>query len=105
MENAQEFECDTPDCAYWKDGACTLPASVTIQEHHCTNYEERIDLSTGTVTIEVSGGMVQNVYASPDLPQINVDVIDRDSNDETDEERISFERRLALIEETQNHIY
>ena len=38
------------------------------QEHHCVDYEERIALPAATVTIEVRDGVVQNVYASPDLP-------------------------------------
>ena len=42
-------------------------------------YEERIILPAATVTIEVSGGLVQNVYASPDLPEIHVELLDFDN--------------------------
>lgn len=63
MDIPQHVECDTPDCIHWKDGGCAKETSVTIQEHHCVDYEERIILPAATVTIEVSGGLVQNVYA------------------------------------------
>ena len=68
MSQPQHLECDTPDCIHWKDGECIKETSVTIQEHHCVDYEQHVELPTATVTIEVSGGVVQNVYASPDLP-------------------------------------
>lgn len=79
MIQPQYFECDTPDCVHWESGECTKGISVLIQEHRCIDYAERIVLPTATVTIEVSDGLVQNVYASPDLPEIRVELIDMDS--------------------------
>ena len=70
LDIPQHVECDTPDCIHWKDGVCAKESSVTIQEHHCVDYEERIVPPTATVTIEVRGGVVQNAYASPDLPKV-----------------------------------
>lgn len=61
LSQPQYLECDTPDCIHWKDGECAKETSVTIQEHHCVDYEERMELPAATVTIEVSGGVVQNV--------------------------------------------
>lgn len=78
IENPQQLECDTPDCTHWEEGGCALPGSVTIQEHHCTDYEERLPLPEATLTIVVEDGRVQTVYASPDLPKIMADVIDLD---------------------------
>ena len=79
MSQPQHLECDTPDCIHWKDGECIKETSVTIQEHHCVDYEQHVELPTATVTIEVRGGVVQNVYASPDLPDISVELIDFDN--------------------------
>ena len=69
MEQQQHFECDTPDCIHWKDGECTKGTPVTIQEHHCTDFEEAIVLPESTVTIEVRGGVVQNVYPGCFTPE------------------------------------
>lgn len=41
MENPQHFECDTPDCCYWSEDGCTKGTAITIQEHHCVDYEEQ----------------------------------------------------------------
>lgn len=41
MRNGQniDFTCDTEDCIHWEDGVCKYPASITIQEHCCVDYE------------------------------------------------------------------
>lgn len=106
MNPSQHLECDTPDCIHWEDGECVKEASITIQKHHCADYKERIVLPTATVTIEVSGGLVQNVYASPDLPEIRIELIDMD--DLEDESGQALEHGRRLLEETaqgHNHIF
>ncbi len=106
MSQPQHLECDTPDCIHWKNGACIKGTSVTIQEHHCVDYEERIILPTATVTIEVSGGLVQNVYASPDLPDIHVELIDADNLDaESEEEQRNGQQLLDKIAQAHKHIF
>ncbi len=106
MSQPQHLECDTPDCIHWKDGECAKETSVTIQEHHCVDYEERIDLPTATVTIEVSGGVVQNVYASPDLPEISVELIDFDNLREESEAVETHSRKLlSMIAQNHKHIF
>ena len=106
MEQSNHFACDTPDCIHWKDGACTKASPITIQEHHCTDFEERITLSAGTITIEVSGGVVQSVYASPDLPEISVELIDHDSLEySSEQEQAREERQLKMTEKYHNHIF
>ena len=68
--------------------------------------ETPITLPTGTVTIEVVGGLVQNVYASPDLPPISVEVLDFDNlHDATEEEYAQNNRRLKAIAKHHIHIY
>lgn len=62
MENPQHYECDTPDCCYWSEDGCTKGTAITIQEHHCVDYEEQPKPGSLTVTIEVQGGLVANVY-------------------------------------------
>ena len=79
MENPQHFECDTPDCCYWSEDGCTKGTAITIQEHHCVDYEEQPKPGSLTVTIEVQGGLVANVYASPDLPEIRIELLDMDN--------------------------
>ena len=59
MENPQHFECDTPDCCYWSEDGCTKGTAITIQEHHCVDYEEQPKPGSLTVTIEVQGGLVK----------------------------------------------
>ena len=106
MDIPQHLECDTPDGIHWKDGACAKGASVTIQEHHCVDYEERIVLSSATVTIECSGGVVQNVYASPDLPPISVDLIDFDNlRDASEEELRHSQQQLRAVAKAHTHIF
>ena len=106
MSQPQHLECDTSDCIHWKDGECVKETSVTIQEHHCVDYEERIALPTATVTIEVSGGLVQNVYASPDLPEIHVELIDADNLEaESEEAQGRGQRMLEKIAQVHKHIY
>lgn len=34
-----DFTCDAEDCIHWKNGICKYPASITIQEHCCVEYE------------------------------------------------------------------
>lgn len=94
MDSPQHFECDTPDCAFWKDGECTKETSVTIQEHHCVDFKERITLAAATVTIEVKDGMVLNAYASPDLSEINIELIDFDNLKDADEEEQAYAQQV-----------
>ena len=106
MNQPQHLECDTPDCIHWKDGECDKETSITIQEHHCVDYEERMELPTATVTIEVSGGLVQNVYASPDLPEIRIELIDADNLEaESEEAQNHCQRLLERIAQAHKHIY
>lgn len=106
MDNPQQLECDTPDCIHWQEGACAKETSVLIQEHRCADYEERITLSAATVTIEVSGGVVQNVYASPDLPDISVELIDFDNlKDEPEAMETHNRQLLSMIAQNHKHIF
>ena len=106
MDIPQHVECDTPDCIHWKDGVCAKESSVTIQEHHCVDYEERIVPPTATVTIEVRGGVVQNAYASPDLPKVCVELLDFDNLQAESEEALNHgERLLKMIEQSHKHIF
>ena len=106
MDNPQQLECDTPDCIHWREGSCAKETAVLIQEHHCADYEERITLPSDTVTIEVSGGVVQNVYASPDLPEIRVELIDFDNLQEESEAVEAHSRKLlSMIAQNHNHIF
>ena len=97
MSQPQHLECDTPDCIHWKDGECIKETSVTIQEHHCVDYEQHVELPTATVTIEVSGGVVQNVYASPDLLDISVELIDFDNLRDEPETVEAHSQRMSPI--------
>lgn len=105
MDNPQQLECDTPDCIHWK-GGCAKETAVLIQEHHCADYEERITLPSATVTIEVSGGVVQNVYASPELPDISVELVDFDNlKDEPEDVEAHNRRLLSMIAQSHKHIF
>jgi len=58
------------------------------------------------VTIEVSGGVVQNVYASPDLPDIGVELIDFDNLREEPETAETHSRQLlSMIAQAHKHIF
>lgn len=106
MENPQQLECDTPDCTHWNDGLCALPGSVTIQEHHCIDFEERLPLPIATVTIAVKGGSVQAVYASQGLPKMSVEVIDLDDADcSAEEEQHRLKDLLKQTTQDHAHIY
>ena len=106
MDNPQQLECDTPDCIHWQEGGCAKETAVLLQEHHCTDYEERITLPSATVTVEVSGGVVQNVYASPDLPDIGVELIDFDNLREESETAETHSRQLlSMIAQAHKHIF
>ena len=70
------------------------------------DYEERMELPAATVTIEVSGGVVQNVYASPDLPEISVELIDFDNLREESEAVETHSRKLlSMIAQNHKHIF
>lgn len=106
MEKLKQFQCDTENCTHWRDGSCGKSDPVAIREHCCADYEERIVAPCGTVTIEVSGGVVQNVYASPDLPEISVELIDFDNlREEPDEVEEHARRLLKEITRTHNCIF
>ena len=106
MRQPQHLECDTPDCIHWNDGECIKETSVTIQERHCVDYDEHIVPPAATVTIEVSGGLVQNVYASPDLPEIHVELIDMDNLGEDSEKTQNHgQLLLAKIAQAHKHIF
>ncbi|MPM29318.1 hypothetical protein SDC9_75858 [bioreactor metagenome] len=103
MLHPQQLECDTPDCAHWCAEGCALPGSVTIQEHHCVDYEEKPAI---TVSIEVSGGVVQSVYVNPDAPAIAVTLFDLgNATEENDEECARIESELARVAKTHREIY
>ena len=58
------------------------------------------------MTIECSGGVVQNVYASPDLPPISVDLIDFDNlRDASEEELLHSQQQLKAVAEAHTHIF
>ncbi len=70
------------------------------------DYEERIILPAATVTIEVSGGLVQNVYASLDLPEIHVELLDFDNLKEESAKALERgEQLLKLAEQAHKHIF
>ena len=106
MENPQHFECDTPDCCYWSEDGCTKGTAITIQEHHCVDYEEQPKPGSLTVTIEVQGGLVANVYASPDLSEIRIELLDIDNAAAASPANLRWaERMLAATAAAHNHIY
>ena len=50
--------------------------------------------------------MVQNVYASPDLPDISVELIDFDNlRDEPETVEAHSQRLLAMIKKRHKHIF
>lgn len=49
------------------------------------------------IVIIVKGGMVQDVYGTPNLSQSDVEIIDLDTTD-PDEERVSLDR-LQIVEQ------
>lgn len=103
MLNQQHLECDTTDCTHWSEDGCTLPGSVTIQEHHCTDFEEK---PTVCVTIEVSGGVVQSVYINPNAPVNAVTLHDMDdAKEEDDEVYASIRSELEQVARTHRKIY
>ncbi len=57
-----------PIAATGRDG-CTKGTAITIQEHHCVDYEEQPKPGSLTVTIEVQGGLVANVLCQPGSPR------------------------------------
>lgn len=48
MSKSTDFCCDTDDCFYWKSGVCTYPGTISIQEHHCIDYEKNVQIFTST---------------------------------------------------------
>lgn len=106
MNQTQHLECDTSDCVHWENGVCVKETPVTIREHQCTDYEERVTLAAATVTIELSDGLLQNVYASPDLPEIRVEVIDLEARKSESEQDLKQGRRLLnAAKQSHNLIY
>lgn len=80
--------------------------AITIQEHHCVDYEEQPKPGSLTVTIEVQGGLVSNVYASPDLPEIRIELLDMDNAAAASPANLRWaERMLAATAAAHNHIY
>ena len=103
MDPVQHFECDTPDCIHWNDGACVKGTSVTIQEHHCVDYEQRLSPS---LAIVVEGGNLQAVYATPSLAGVDVELLDLDNAKVgSDEEGASTRRRVEEVEQSYTQIY
>ena len=87
MEHQQKIRCDTSDCLHWKDGFCTTPELVSIQKHQCANFEHRPSRS---IIVALEGGLVEYVFASPDLKDIHLEILDLDSQEFThleDQER------------------
>lgn len=103
MLQQQRLECDTTDCTHWSEDGCALPGSVTIQEHHCVDYEEK---PAFTMSIEVSGGVLQNVYVSQDAPVIAVTLFDMDNaKEEDDEEYARIMSELEQVAQSHRKIY
>ena len=103
MSQTQYFECDTPDCIHWKCGECRKETSVTIQEHHCVDYEQR---PCRSVIIVVESGLVQNVYGSEDMVGIHLEVLDLDSQEITDLENQNLDcNRYEEVKKHYTEIY
>jgi|GEM_PF-1819145 len=97
----QEFQCDTPDCRHWEEDACTLKASIMIQEHCCVEFEKRPD---DRIVIEVRSGLVMSVYTTLEK-DVDVKILDFDNNVATDEERTDMYNALESVKTTQQRIY
>lgn len=103
MDPVQHFECDTPDCIHWNDGDCMKGSSVTIQEHHCVDYEQRPSQS---IAIVVEGGTLQAVYGSLTLTGLDVELLDLDNAKVSeDEEYETVRRRVDEVRQTCTQLY
>lgn len=99
------FQCTTSDCIHNEDDFCTKGVTISIECHRCIDYAPRTKGTSDIVTIEVRGGLVQNVYASPDLPRLQVELLDFDNlKVESGEALEHGEQQLKLVEQTHNHI-
>jgi hypothetical protein len=102
----QNFTCSTPDCHFWGDDedGCTK-GSVTIEEHHCVDFEER---PKPKIAVFVKGGNVQGIYVSPYLRDIDIEVemFDYDNaSGEDDDVWFETNRRGKEVEKTYKQIY
>lgn len=59
-----DYICDTPDCMFWSEDGCKKETAVTIQEHHCVDYEER--LPAGDVPSEDHTFLHLGSFKAPD---------------------------------------
>ena len=98
MEHLRHFECDTPDCIHCQEGTCGYQGPLALQEHRCTNFERRM---SQTVIIVVERGLVSSVYASPDLKDAYLEILDMDAQEEQERNRI----RLNVIKDNYSNIY
>lgn len=103
MSSPQHLECDTPDCSHRDGGACVKPTAVTIQDHHCVDYEPA---PARSIAIVVEGGMVTSVYAAQDLAGVCVEVLDLDAAKvSSNEERTNTGRHIHKVARTCTQIY
>lgn len=106
MAQTRYLNCTLPDCLYCKEGICTKSPPVALQGRQCADYEERPEVPDATVTIEVKDGVVLNVYASPDLPEIDIQLIDFDNLRDAPESEVAWaERMLESVAEQHKHIF
>ncbi len=101
--NSREFDCDTEDCRFWdeKEG-CTRQTPITIQEHCCVDYEEKL---RDSILIEVGGGMVQSVYTTL-TESVEVVILDFDDNgSRTEKELLDMQTHLQTVASKQQKIY
>ena len=102
MESTQALTCNTMDCLHNKDGSCAFPASITIEEHCCLEYEPK----SNAVVVVVQGGLVETVYATSDLKDVQLEILDLDSQEYTDlEEQTREHQRLSQVEQRYIKIY
>ena len=78
-------------------------SSVTIQEHHCVDYEQRPSQS---IAIVVEGGTLQAVYGSLALTGLDVELLDLDNAKVSeDEEYETVRRRVNEVRQTCTQLY
>lgn len=78
------------------------PAAITIEGHCCLEYEPK----SNAVVVVVQGGLVETVYATPDLKDVQLEILDLDSQEYTDlEEQTREQQRLSQVEQRYIKIY
>ncbi len=69
----KEFDCDTENCRYWREEEGCQRTTITIQEGHCCEFEEK-----HKVCIFVENGMVSAVCSDLSRDDISVEIFDLD---------------------------